>query len=147
MILPVTLVFAATAALLNFWLAMRAGSVRVKAKVLHGDGSDVRLLARMRAHANFTEYAPFVVILSGLIELARGPSLWLWIAMVVFVFARIAHAFGMDKATPPTRLRMIGIIGTWLVMVGLALWAAAIGYQAENKAPVSAPVELMTPKN
>lgn len=101
--------------------------------MLHGAGSDTLLLARMRAHANFAEYAPFVVILSGLIELARGPSLWLWVAMLIFVVARLAHAFGMDVTTPPTRLRLVGIVGTWLVMLALAVWALAIGYQAAAK--------------
>jgi uncharacterized protein len=145
MILPVTLVFAAAAALLNFWLAMRAGSVRVRSKVLHGDGGDTRLLGRMRAHANFVEYAPFVVILCALIELARGPSFWLWIAMIVFVLARIAHAFGMDSTTPPTRLRLIGIIGTWLVMLTLAGWALAIAYQTEATRPATGPTIIGVP--
>jgi len=145
MILPVTLTFAAAAALINIWLAMRAGSARVKAKVLHGDGGDVRLLARMRAHANFTEYAPFVVILSGVIEMARGPSLPLWVAMSVFVLARLAHAFGMDVTTPPTRLRFAGIMGTWLVLLGLAVWALVIGYQSTAAKPATGPVIFGAP--
>ena len=54
----------------------------------------------MRAQANFIEYTPFVLILIGLIELAEGSQLWLWIVGVVYILARIAHGFGMDRPRP-----------------------------------------------
>lgn len=127
MILPVTLTLAATAALLNIWLAVRTSAVRVRGKVLHGDGGDPRMLRRMRAHANFTEYAPFVLILSGLVELARGASLWLWIAAAVFVLGRVAHAFGMES-DKPNAARLGGIMATWGVLLALGVWALLIAY-------------------
>jgi len=126
-ILPVTLTIAGAAALLNIWLAMRTGRLRVSEKVSIGDGGNPRLLARMRAHANFVEYTPFFLILLGLIELARGTSLWLWGIGVVYVLARIAHAFGMD-AEKPGKLRLIGIAVTFIALLALAGWALAIPY-------------------
>jgi len=125
--LPVTLTIAGACALLSIWLARRVGTVRGSAKVSIGDGGDPALLARMRAHANFAEYAPFVLILLGLVELARGTHLWLWIVGVAFVFARIAHAFGMD-GQPRNMLRASGMIVTALVLVGLGLYAIFIPY-------------------
>ena len=91
MLLPITLVIAAACALINLWLAFRVTRQRIDAKVMIGDGGDSIMIARGRSHANFTEYAAFVLILIAVIELARGPSLPLWILGVAFLFARIAH--------------------------------------------------------
>ena len=137
-ILPVTLVTAAAAALINFWLAMRVGNLRVSEKVMVGDGGNERILTRMRAHANLAEYAPFVLILLGLIELAEGTSIWLWIASAVFIAGRLLHVFGMDGWKPG---RMIGIIATWLVLVGLAIWAAILPFHQPAQSD-GAPIEL-----
>lgn len=126
-ILPVTLTIAGAAALINIWLGWRVGQVRSSEKVSMGDGGNPRVVCRMRAHANYTEYTPFVLILLGLIEAARGTSLILWAIGGAYLLARIAHAFGMD-ATSPSRARMIGTFATMLVLLGLGGWAIAIPY-------------------
>ncbi|MGJ3628866.1 MAPEG family protein [Sphingomonas sp. MMS24-JH45] len=59
-----------------------------------GDGGDPRMMAMTRAHANFAEYAPTVLILLAAIELSGGSATWLWIAGAVFVLGRVAHALG-----------------------------------------------------
>lgn len=124
-ILPVSLATAAACALLNSWLTFRVGQVRRAEKILVGDGGSTRLTARMRAQLNFVEHAPFVLILIALIELAAGTETWLWAAAALFVAGRILHAFGMDGWFPG---RMIGIVVTLLVTIGLAGYAAAIPY-------------------
>ncbi len=70
MLLPITLTFAAACALLNLWLAIRCARFRIRDKILHGDAGHGLLARRMRAHANFIEYTPIVLILFGLIEMA-----------------------------------------------------------------------------
>jgi uncharacterized membrane protein YecN with MAPEG domain len=138
MILPITLTIAGAAALLNIWLARRVGQMRLAHKVSIGDAGNEALIARMRAQANFVEYTPFVLILIGLIELAEGSRLWLWIVGVAYILARIAHGFGMDRPRPdPLRLRMIGIIATALILFGLALYAIALPYLNRTPAPVT----------
>ena len=128
-ILPITLTIAAAAVLLNLWLAFRVGQVRMAAKVMTGDGGDPRVIARMRAQANFVEYTPFFLILLGLIELATGTATWLWGVGIVYVLARIAHAFGMDRKAP-NPLRMAGILLTFLILLGLAGYALYLPYVA-----------------
>jgi uncharacterized membrane protein YecN with MAPEG domain len=92
----------------------------------------------MRAQANFIEYTPFVLILIGLIELAVGSRLWLWIVGVVYVLARIAHGFGMDRPHPdPLRLRMIGTIATLLILLGLAVYAIVLPYLHRERATMT----------
>ena len=135
MILPVTLTIAAATAVLNLWLAFRIVPTRLKDKVLVGDNDDLRLRSRMRAHANFAEYAPFVLILMGLIELAGASPFWLWVAGIAFVLARVAHGLGMDRTTS-NPLRAAGALVTWVLLAVLAGWAIAIAYHA---GPVRAP--------
>lgn len=125
--LPITLTISAAATLLNLWLALRAGRVRVSRKIPVGDGGDAMLLSRMRAQANFVEYTPFFLILLGLIELATGPRTWLWAVAIAYIVARLAHAFGMDRASP-NPLRMGGILVTFLILLGLAGYAIALPY-------------------
>lgn len=119
MFLPITLTFAAAAALLNFWLAMRIGRLRMSEKILHGDGGNSLLIKRMRAQSNYVEYTPFILILSGLVEAAWDSPRWLWILSLVYIVGRIAHAFGMDADTP-AKSRMFGIIVTFITVLTLA---------------------------
>ncbi|HEY9580952.1 MAG TPA: MAPEG family protein [Rhizorhapis sp.] len=132
MLLPITLTFAATAALLNLLLAIRVSRLRVAYKILHGDGGNVALARRMRAHANYIEYTPFILILAGLVELARGSEAWLWIVALVYIVGRALHAFGMDKDFP-SKLRQFGVLVTWatlLILAGVALYSA---YQSPDR--------------
>jgi len=145
MLLPVTLVLAAACGLINLWLGIRLVRGRLQG-VLIGDGGKPEMLAGMRAHANFVEYAPFVLILTGLIELARGPSLWLWVLTAVFVIARIAHPIGMTRGTA-NGFRSVGALGTWIVTAILAGWALVIAYQANSAAAPAGPaIEMLPPK-
>ena len=129
MILPTTLTAAGLAALINLWLAIRCGQVRTKEKVDIGDGGNEALIRRMRAHSNFSEFTPIVLILIGVIEYATGTSTWLWVVMSVYMLARVAHAFGMDGVM---KARFAGIIITMLTTVGLGLYAIAIPHLSFN---------------
>ena len=128
MILPMTLPMAAASTLLNVWLGTRVGRMRVAHRVSIGDGGAQPLVARMRAQANFVEYAPFFLILLLLIELAKGQPWWLWALASLFILARILLAFGMDRP-PGTRLRMIGAVTTGVILVVLTVYAVVIVYQ------------------
>jgi uncharacterized protein len=125
--LPVSLTFAGAFALINLWLAFRVSAIRMSAKVVVGDGDLPALRARMRAQANFVEYTPFVMILIGLIEIGGGSKTWLWAIGIVYAVGRISHAFGMDKPTMPNPMRAAGALATWIVLLGLAVWAIRIG--------------------
>lgn len=129
MILPITLTIAGAAALLNVWLGMRIGRLRVAHKVSIGDGGNEALTAGMRAQANFIENTPLFLILLGFVELAVKSPMWLWIVGVVFILARICHGLGMSRPRPdPLRLRMVGTLLTVVILIGLALYAIALPY-------------------
>ncbi len=127
MILPITLTIAAAAAFTHFWLAARCGRVRHKAGISVGDGANPLLVARMRAHANFTENAPLFLILLALVEMAKGQGSWLWAAGIAFIVGRILHGFGMERPSP-SRFRMIGFALSMFTLLALAVYAAKISY-------------------
>ncbi len=124
--LPVTLSSAAAAAILAVWLMIRVGQVRSREGVSVGDGGNEVVIRRMRAHANFVESAPFVVLLIAAIELAGKGGEWLPYVAGVYFIGRIAHGLGMDGTTF-AQGRAIGTIITLLALAGLAIVAALIG--------------------
>ena len=142
MILPVTLTVTAACAIINMWLAAGLVRGRLRGKVMIGDGGNPAVQAGMRAHANFIEYAPIVLILIALIELARGPVTWLWVAGVVFVLARLAHPIGMARAAP-NPFRAGGALLTWVVMLALAVWALVIALETPRAVPTTTLVPVV----
>ncbi len=128
MILPITLTVAGAAALINIWLMIRVGQVRTSEKISVGDGGNEKVIRRMRAHSNYIESAPFVLVLIGAIELASTTSpVWLWIVGGLYLLGRVAHGVGMDDGRFG-KGRMIGTIVTMLVLLGLAIYAITIPY-------------------
>jgi len=127
-ILPITLTAAGAAGLINIWLAVGVGRVRTTNKILMGDGGNEGLIAAMRAHANFVEYTPFVLILLALIEFAWGSATWLWIVSAVYLIGRVLHGLGMTGAVKQGRI--IGTLTTMLTLLGLSVVALVIPYSA-----------------
>lgn len=123
-LLPVTLTSAAAAAILAIWLMIRVGQVRNSEGVSVGDGGNDKVIRRMRAHANYIESTPFVLVLIAAIELSGKGEPWLaWVAGAFFI-GRILHAFGMDEGFG--KGRMIGTLATMLALLGLGIVAVLI---------------------
>lgn len=125
MLLPVTLTSAAAAAIIAIWLSIRVGQVRTSEKVSIGDGGNDKVIRRMRAHANFVENTPFVLVLVAAIELAGQGSSWLPYIAGIYMLGRIAHGIGMDGGALG-KGRMVGTLITMLSLLGLAITAALI---------------------
>jgi uncharacterized membrane protein YecN with MAPEG domain len=121
-----------TAGMLGIAYAFLAATVirsRIKNRVSLGDGGNPELLARIRAHGNFGEYVPFILILMGLVELAGGNRtvlMWSGIALVVL---RVLQAIGIWKRVAPQPLRIAGTSGTLVLLVYYSIWAIVIGYR------------------
>jgi uncharacterized membrane protein YecN with MAPEG domain len=124
-LLPITLAAVGGAGIINFWLAVRTGLIRRATGVEVGDGGSQPLIRRMRAHANFVEYTPFVLLLIGLIEFNIGSSAWLWGVSAAYLLGRIAHALGMDGMPAG---RAIGTAVTFAALLGLSLYAVALPF-------------------
>lgn len=135
--LPVTLAAAGAAALINLWLAARIVRIRLTQRIAHGDGGDTRLARRMRAHSNFVEYTPIILILIAAIEWTAGTSLWLALAGGAFILGRIAHPIGMDGFLPA---RQFGTVVTLTVTALLGIAAIALPFAQKPLMATEGPV-------
>jgi uncharacterized membrane protein YecN with MAPEG domain len=96
MMFPV--VTAAGAAVLSLIYAALSAWViagRLSMGVLHGDGGNAALNRRTRAHANFIEYVPLILLMAALLESGGGSQTLIEVLLVVLVVARLMHPFGM----------------------------------------------------
>ena len=129
-LLQIWAVYAALNALLMFALALNVGLRRGAQKQLQpGDMGDAVLTRAIRAHANFAEYAPLVLLLLLAVALLRGPAGWLHVLGTGFTVGRVFHVFGMMLDTHPNPVRFIGNLTTGLaLLIGAAacLWLALV---------------------
>jgi hypothetical protein len=116
----ITITTAGLIGLLLLILSLRVVQVRQSAGVSLGDGGDTKLLQRIRAHANLTEYAPIILILLFLAEGSFGSGWFVGALAVLFLLARIAHPVGMAMPAPNLP-RVLGTAGTWTVLAVLSL--------------------------
>ncbi len=121
-----TLVAAGLCGLIFLVLSLRVVAVRRSARVGMGDGGDAQLLIRIRAHANFAEYVPILLLLMLAIELSlKATPAPLMVAAVALPVVRVLHALGMGMPAPNLP-RIIGTAGTWVMLAGLSGWALVL---------------------
>ena len=125
--LHISLLSAALAALVTGWLGWRCGNIRLKEKILHGDGGNAMLHRRMRAQSNFTEYTPIALVLILVLDLADQDGWLLGLTALAFMVGRVLHAIGMDAETA-ARPRMIGMMLTLPLLVLWAGWAIGVAF-------------------
>ena len=115
-------IYAALLAFFYVYLSARTIGVRRKAKISIGDGGDDEMLRAMRMHANFSEYAPITLILLAFVDLQGGP-IWLLHSLgVLFVVARLSHAYGISSVQAPGKFRVAGMVGTFTTIAVSAAW-------------------------
>jgi uncharacterized membrane protein YecN with MAPEG domain len=120
--LKVIPIYAALLAFFYVYLSARTIGVRRKAKISIGDGGDDEMLRAMRMHANFAEYAPITLILLAFVDLQGGP-IWLLHSLgVLFVLARLSHAYGISSVQAPGKFRVAGMVGTFTTIAVSAVW-------------------------
>ena len=117
--LSVTPLYAGLLGLMLIALAVQAIRARMRAKVPIGDGGDKALSLAIRAHGNFTEYAPMGLILLALVEIQGAPVLALHLLGALLVLGRAAHAWGLTRENSLHPARGIGMMLTFTA-IGLA---------------------------
>jgi len=91
----VTPIYAGILALLFFVLSYRVILLRGHGASL-GDGGNPVLLRRIRAHGNFSEYVPFILLMIGMLELSHFPIYVLHALGVTLVVARLLHGYALS---------------------------------------------------
>lgn len=99
-------------------LMLRVGGQRMKTKTSLGNGDSPDLLARIRAHANFTETTPFALIGLLIMSMFTGTPAWLLHAVGGgFTAGRILHAHGMAQENALGTGRTVGALLSLLTFV------------------------------
>jgi uncharacterized membrane protein YecN with MAPEG domain len=113
--------YAAIFALIYVFLAVRVTRLRQRHKVGIGSGGRADLERTARVHANFGEYVPLALLLLAFMEMQRQ-SIWLIHALTLLLLAgRIVHAYGVSQQNEDLRMRGVGIMATWIVLIVAAL--------------------------
>ncbi|HEY1090279.1 MAG TPA: MAPEG family protein [Burkholderiaceae bacterium] len=121
--IPITVLFIGLFAVLQVPLTVMVGLRRARTSVQFFDGGDPLLLRRMRAHGNFTETVPIVLLAMAAAELTGMPAWTIWAGGLSLLTGRTMHAailiargWGLPRA--------IGMILTLLPMLCFGAWAA-----------------------
>lgn len=89
--LSVTLLFAAVFALIQIPMTVTVGIRRAKTDIFFWDGGDETLQKRMRAHCNYTETVPIVLIAMAAAEIAGAPAWLIWAGGLSLLLGRLIH--------------------------------------------------------
>ena len=120
----ITGLYLAILALLYAVLGLQVSRLRRGNRVLFGDGDNRQLRSAIRAHANFIEYVPIIVLMVALLEMSGTPALPVHLLMGTLLIARLLHPLGMYVGPRTLQFqicRVGGISLTWLVLVAAAI--------------------------
>lgn len=125
--------YAGLNALLLVALAVNTGLRRSGAAIEPGAMGDGGLTRAIRAHGNFTENTPLLLAVLAALALTNTAALAIHVLGAAFTIGRVAHAFGMMQTKHPNVLRFIGMVLTWLTLLGggvlcLLRFAEALGH-------------------
>tara|TARA_B100000900_G_scaffold256770_1_gene218818 strand:- start:268 stop:651 length:384 start_codon:yes stop_codon:yes gene_type:complete len=119
--MEITLLYASLLTILAIFLAIKVGMNRVETNIMTGEGESSMLLQSVRAHGNLIEYAPLALILLALLEMQNVSDFMLHLCGSLFFLARILHAYGVTISRESTPYRLVGAVGTWLIMLIMSL--------------------------
>ena len=122
-----TLLYASSLTILALILSFLTGRQRFKTETNLGLGDDFGMLQITRAHGNLIENALFFLILMFLLEtVAEVPSVSLMILGDIFLLARIAHAYGITRPEAKSIFRMLGTVGSIIILSVQSIWGLII---------------------
>jgi uncharacterized membrane protein YecN with MAPEG domain len=90
-----------------------------------GDGGDQALLRRIRAHGNFAEYVPLILLMLGMLELSGARPWLLHILGATLLLARLLHGYALSFTEAWKFGRFYGTLATFVLLPvtgGLCLW-------------------------
>ena len=125
----VTGLYLAILALLYAVLGLQVSRLRRGNRVLFGDGDSRELRSAIRAHANFAEYVPIIVLMVALLEMSGTPASRIHWLMGLLLIARLLHPLGMYVGPRTLQFqicRVGGISLTLLVLVAAAIMSCSV---------------------
>ncbi|WP_394175296.1 MAPEG family protein [Thalassotalea litorea] len=119
--LAITGFYAGILALLHIALSFKVIGLRRRLKIGLGDGGDKALNKAIRIHGNFVEYIPLALLLLAISEINGGSSFILHAVGGALVTCRFLHAFGITKSSGKSWQRFVGVLGTFIAILILAI--------------------------
>jgi len=120
------------AGLLALWFAVL--SLRVigqrRTGISLGDGGDPQMLRKIRAHANFAEYIPFILLMMAFLEMGGSSVLVLHGLGVATLVGRLLHGYALSFTERFALGRVGGTALTIVVLMTsavLCIWQGATG--------------------
>jgi len=118
-----TAVYACIFAVIFTALSVHVVIIRGRTGIVHGDKGHDILNRTIRAHANFAEYVPLILLLCALAEAGGAGHLSIHLLLGPLLLARIMHPVGMRQPVASVRQyawRATSVTITWLVLLGSA---------------------------
>ncbi|MFM2415085.1 MAG: hypothetical protein RI911_778 [Candidatus Parcubacteria bacterium] len=110
--MPITTLTLLVLAPLFLFLSFKTIQARTKKKISLGHGNDDTLQKMIRAHANFTEYVPFILLLILLAEYRQMPRFFLVFLGGLLILGRYIHAYHFHTNQSGHILRILGMVLT-----------------------------------
>lgn len=121
----VTLVCGGALAVLMTLLGMNVTRVRMQFKQFVDPAAPPKkLYVAIRAHGNFVEWVPFIVVMLLVLELGGASKTPLWCAGIALFVGRVLHAIGLLTRIPTAP---IGSAATWGIALWLGVWGVWLG--------------------
>ncbi|GAC1373877.1 MAG: MAPEG family protein [Aquirhabdus sp.] len=105
--------------------------------VSFGDGGNPVLLRRIRAHGNFAEYVPLILIMIGILELSHLPTVLLHVLGITLVIARVLHAYALSFRESFKFGRFWGTTLTFLLLLVCGLLCIYQSFSAHAMLPLN----------
>lgn len=125
-----TMLYAGALGIVFLILTVRVIQQRGSSGINLGDGGDTALIRRIRAHANFVEYAPLSLVLLGLLETQGLGNLWLHVLGGALLLGRIMHGYAFSFTDHSPIGRSGGIALTLASLASMAVLCTWMGISA-----------------
>jgi uncharacterized membrane protein YecN with MAPEG domain len=126
---PITAFYAGLLGILFFYFSVLVVKGRFSKKISLGDGGDHHFQQVIRAHGNFSEYAPIVLILLFVAEVNLTNPIFLHLAGIALLLGRFLHAFGLRRHSGSSWQRVSGMLLTFASLLALSILNILVLYK------------------
>lgn len=118
----ITPMYAALLGLLLVVLSARVIKLRIRFRVGVGDGGEPLLERAIRSQGNFVEYVPLTLIVMFFFEVLTQYHGLVHIFGSALLIGRFFHAYGISQVDEILKLRQIGMMLNFLVLLALCFY-------------------------
>ena len=123
----ITPIYAALLTPILVFLILRVVKLRKLHKIGLGDGDNMDLIRAVRAHGNFVETTPWVLILMTLLDIQGGNTYIMHFVGLALLIGRLCHLYAIHKGTVKLRTAGMMLTMTSMMVAGLYnFWIAVL---------------------